>query len=206
MSGEKARTLLTRMVWVLCGAVCAFAIENVWIDPWVVRRSHHRLSSLGLPSLVPQALGGIWSLVLMGMVMALMFALVCQILLVRNHRPPGWQKGLTGMAVMAAMALTAEWVVATGGITLPRHTRQEEKKHSVVLSWNASTTNNVRYNVYRGTAAGVHPDKLNNEPVEGLSFPDTTVESGKDYYYVARAVDLRGRESSDSNEVKVKIP
>ena len=51
---------VVRMVWVLAAAVSAFTIENIWIDPWVARRSHHRL-----PSFVPDAQGTSWFLVLL---------------------------------------------------------------------------------------------------------------------------------------------
>ena len=68
------------------------------------------------------------------------------------------------------------------------------------------SSNNVRYNIYRGSASGVHPDKLNAAPVDALSFTDSRVQKGKRYYYVARAIDAAGQESSDSNETVVTIP
>ena len=38
MGHAKARFRITRVAWVLAGAVCLFAAENVWIDPWMARR------------------------------------------------------------------------------------------------------------------------------------------------------------------------
>jgi hypothetical protein len=64
----------------------------------------------------------------------------------------------------------------------------------------------VRYNIYRGPDPGVHPSRLNAIPVDGLTFKDTTVEGGKRYYYVARAVDAGGNESADSNEASADVP
>ena len=64
----------------------------------------------------------------------------------------------------------------------------------------------MRYNIYCGSAPGVHPDKLSVTPVDGLTFTDSNVQNGKSYYYVARAVDAAGQESSDSNETVAAIP
>jgi hypothetical protein len=107
-----------------------------------------------MPSFVPEALSGTWFLVLMVLGIAMILAVLCQ----------------------------------------------------VVLHWNASSSKNVRYNTYRGSVPGMHPDKLNAAPVDGLTFTDRNVQMGKSYYYVARAVDAAGQESSDSNETVATIP
>jgi fibronectin type 3 domain-containing protein len=39
-----------------------------------------------------------------------------------------------------------------------------------------------------------------------MSFSDSTVQSGKTYYYVTTAVDLNGAESSFSNQVQAVVP
>jgi fibronectin type 3 domain-containing protein len=38
------------------------------------------------------------------------------------------------------------------------------------------------------------------------SYPDTTVQAGQTYYYVATAVDGSGAESTYSNQVQAVIP
>jgi fibronectin type 3 domain-containing protein len=42
--------------------------------------------------------------------------------------------------------------------------------------------------------------------VSGLSFTDSSVQSGTNYYYVTTAVDGSGDESAYSNEVQAIIP
>ena len=48
--------------------------------------------------------------------------------------------------------------------------------------------------------------KLNDKPVEALTYTDKTADNGERYCYVARAVDAIGVESVDSGEVCVKVP
>jgi len=76
----------------------------------------------------------------------------------------------------------------------------------VVLRWQASTTLNARYNVYRGPSAGNHPDKLNSTPIEGTTFTDTNAVSGQTYWYAVRAINEKGEESSEFSETSVKVP
>lgn len=194
------KSQIARIAWVLAGTICLFAVENIWIDPWVARRSHR------LPSFVPQTLGGAWFLVLLALGTILTLAVFCQVLLMRDAGVAVRKKALTGAAVLAAAILASEWFVATGGIVLFEPMWSHRRDHKVTLTWQASTTMNVRYNIYRGKTPGFHPDKLNSSPIDGLTFIDTKVESHTRYYYVGRAVDATGRESSDSNEVSAKVP
>ena len=196
-----ATSLIARITWVLAGAICLFAVENIWIDPWVARRSHHRL-----PSFVPEPLGGTWSIVLLVLLVTLILSVFCQVLLMRDARLAGSKKALTGTAVLAAGILAIEWFVATGGMIVVEQMRLHRKDHTVTLRWQASTTKNVRYSIYRGPRPGFHPDKLNSNPIDGLTFLDTTAENRTKYYYVARTVDATGQESSDSNEAFANVP
>jgi hypothetical protein len=77
-------------------------------------------------------------------------------------------------------------------------------QHSVTLSWKASTSPVVGYNVYRRGTSGVV--KLNLEPITGISYVDHTVQPGQTYFYVTKAVSPRGTESTASNEVRADIP
>jgi hypothetical protein len=197
----KTKSLPARIAWVLAGFVSLWAVENIWIDRWVQDRSHRRV-----PSLVPDALGGMWSLVMLAFALGLSLALVCVVLLIKDRGVAGWKKALTGAAVLVAAILAGEWFAVTGGTALLPQIRMQPKEHSVELRWDASNSTNVRYNIYRGPAAGVHPTRLNDIPVDGLTFKDTTVERGKRYYYVARAVDAGGKESTDSNEALADVP
>ena len=79
-------------------------------------------------------------------------------------------------------------------------------KHTVSLSWTASTTSGVTYNIYRGTAAGV----CNGTPtpyttgIATTSFVDQNVPAGT-YFYNVSAVGPSG-ESSCDGEVSVTVP
>ena len=78
--------------------------------------------------------------------------------------------------------------------------------HSSTLSWTASTSTVVGYNVYRSTTSGSYGAPLNGSLVTGLTYTDTTVANGTTYYYVTTAVDGNGNESVVSNEVQAVIP
>jgi hypothetical protein len=79
-------------------------------------------------------------------------------------------------------------------------------QHSVVLTWNASTSTVTGYNVYRSTVSGTGYTKLNSSLVSGVTYTDSTVQNGTTYYYVTTAVDSGGSESVHSNEVSAPIP
>jgi len=204
---QKTSSRIARIAWLLAAAVSLFAIENIWLDPRVASRFHHRL-----PSLVPEPLGGAWSLVLLGFVLALTLAVTCVVLAIRDATFARWKKALTAVAVLAAALLAGDWVIATAGFAVfsqtsaPHQQPAPRHDHTVDLTWKPSTSANVRYNIYRGTTPGIHPDKLNATPVDALIFTDTTPENGRVYYYVTRAIDAAGRESPDSNEASAQLP
>ena len=80
--------------------------------------------------------------------------------------------------------------------------------HTVSLSWAASTTSGVTYNVYRATTSGGYNYNapLNSAPISGTSFSDCTVTLGQVYYYVIRSVDGSGNQSANSTESTVSVP
>ena len=79
-------------------------------------------------------------------------------------------------------------------------------KHTVTLTWTASTTKGVTYNVYRGSAAGV----CNGKPtpyataITGTTYVDTNVSPGT-YFYNVSAVGPTG-ESACDGETSVTVP
>jgi hypothetical protein len=79
-------------------------------------------------------------------------------------------------------------------------------QHSVTLSWSASTSAVVGYNVYRGTASGGPYSRVNSGLDALTAYTDSTVQAGQTYYYVTTAVDGSNGESTYSNEVKAIIP
>jgi hypothetical protein len=77
--------------------------------------------------------------------------------------------------------------------------------HSVALSWKASISRVVGYNVYRGTQSG-GPYATVASANAGATFTDESVQAGQTYYYVVTAVDAAGAESVHSNQVRALIP
>jgi fibronectin type 3 domain-containing protein len=80
-------------------------------------------------------------------------------------------------------------------------------KHSVTLTWTASTSTGVTYNLYRGTAAGVCSGTPTPYAI-GISttpFTDTNVTLGTTYFYNVSAVGTGG-ESACDGEVTVQVP
>lgn len=61
------------------------------------------------------------------------------------------------------------------------------------------------YNVYR-QEAGAAPVKLNAEPLKTPAYRDTNVLAGKNYLYSVSAIDVRGNESTRSEEAGESVP
>jgi hypothetical protein len=78
--------------------------------------------------------------------------------------------------------------------------------HTVSLSWTASTSVVSGYNVYRSTTSGTGYSKVNGSLVAAVNYTDSSVANGTTYYYVTKAVDSSGNESSNSNEAAAVIP
>ncbi|MHB8754318.1 MAG: beta strand repeat-containing protein [Candidatus Acidiferrales bacterium] len=103
---------------------------------------------------------------------------------------------------------------ATGSVTITSNASNSPTtialtggSHLVDLSWTASTSAVVGYNIYRGaTNNGSYPVKLNGSPVPGVTFTDTNVLANQTYYYVVTAVDSNGVESAYSNQASATIP
>jgi hypothetical protein len=80
-------------------------------------------------------------------------------------------------------------------------------QHSVHLSWMASTSDVLGYDVYRGAVrSGPYPTKLNSSPLQVTTFTDSTVQGGTTYFYVVTAEDGSHVQSDYSNEVMAAIP
>jgi len=81
------------------------------------------------------------------------------------------------------------------------------RPHSVVLSWNASTSPDVKgYNIYRRLPNGTYSrSPINSSLISGTTCTDQSVETGT-YVYAATAVNSRGVESVHSKEATAVIP
>ena len=78
-------------------------------------------------------------------------------------------------------------------------------QYSVGLTWNASTSSVVGYNIYRGTNPGVY-SKINTSVDPNTAYTDSTVTAGVTYYYAATSVNSSGEESGYSTPIQVTIP
>jgi len=79
--------------------------------------------------------------------------------------------------------------------------------HTVGLSWDASTTQDViGYNIYRGPSANGPFTKLNTTLNVPTNYADSTVQAGQTYFYVTTAVDSHNDESAYSNETEAMVP
>ena len=111
-----------------------------------------------------------------------------------------------GAALLTVFMVSAAWYSTTSnGQAAISRLRVSGKQRTVVLKWNASTSPVLGYNVYRSTTHGGGYVKINPALVQGLTYTDETVESGRTYYYVARAVDAANRESVNSNESAANV-
>ena len=89
------------------------------------------------------------------------------------------------------------------------HSAEQEaprKPHYVTLSWTASTSKVVGYNVYRSYPPGTPFVKLNPQPVAGDQYTDTSVEAGNTYTYYVTSVGSNKHESPPSTPVFATVP
>jgi fibronectin type 3 domain-containing protein len=104
------------------------------------------------------------------------------------------------------LLLSVQWFQVTNGKPSIFRLPASGRKHTVTLTWKASSSQVAGYNVYRSRTSGGNYLRINPSPVPGLSYSDNTVENGVAYYYVTRAVDAQGRESVNSSETSAAVP
>jgi len=89
--------------------------------------------------------------------------------------------------------------------SVPPNVCTTANSHSVLLSWGASSTSGVNYNVYRSNTSGGPYTKLTTvTPIAGLTYIDATVFSGQTYYYVVTAINSNG-ESGYSSQATAAV-
>jgi hypothetical protein len=111
---------------------------------------------------------------------------------------------INGVGVCNVVVVQRVIVAATGGTCV---VDGAGVPHDATLSWTASASPNVSgYNVYRRSNPTGSYAKVNSALITGVTYTDTTVQSGQTYYYVATAVNSSNVESGYSNEVQANIP
>jgi len=109
----------------------------------------------------------------------------------------GTASGKAGFTSNAANSPTVEPLTGTG---------VAQSSHTVDLSWNAGGGNPMGYNVFRSTVSGGPYQQINTALDASTNYTDSTVVSGKTYYYVTTAVNAKGQESAYSNIGEAVIP
>jgi hypothetical protein len=110
----------------------------------------------------------------------------------------------TAVSTSGTLAIASNATVAPPAIPVSG-TGVAQAQHTVVLSWNGSTSA-TGYNIYRSATSGTGYARVNSGPDGVLNYSDTSVQNGQTYFYVTTAVDASGQESAYSSEVSVLIP
>jgi hypothetical protein len=113
---------------------------------------------------------------------------------------PSTTTGVTGNVTITSNATNSPTAVSLSGTGL------QTVSHDVVLSWNASASPVIGYNIYRGQVSGGPYTKVTSAPVGVASGVDSTVQSGSTYYYTVTSIDSSNMESGFSNETSAIIP
>ena len=123
--------------------------------------------------------------------------------------PPGGD----AIAIMQALG-SAKILSDASSLAVVPDTRNgaPQLQRAVTLTWKASSSSGVKYNVYRSGTKGdclkAKSDdckKINPSPVAGTSYTDSAVLVGQSYFYVVKAVSSGGTESVPSNEAPAVI-
>jgi hypothetical protein len=200
------KSLTLSLTWLLTTVLFAVTIENIWLDPWLRNRFPD------FPSLAPQPPSVLWIITFGAIGIVCVVLMVGQVLLMRRHGVSRNAKIIAGVYVIIALLLSVMWFLVTSGIAAVPRLLMSRPPHTVKLTWVASTTPGVTYNIYRVTASTGKLEQLNKDPVTGLTYPitgltfiDTHPANGEKYIYYATAV-VGTSESARSNPAPATIP
>ena len=113
---------------------------------------------------------------------------------------PATAGALSGTVSITSNATNSPTTIAVAG------TGTTAATHSVTLSWTHSTTTAAGYNVYIASQSGGPYTRANSALITSTTYTDTSVVSGKTYYFVTTSVESNGTESVHSNQVTAVIP
>ena len=106
------------------------------------------------------------------------------------------------ISILAGSTTTSVALSGTGTAAEP-----SSPSHTVLITWIASSSPSVAgYYVERGTISGGPYEILNSSKDTETSYVDSTIQNGKEYFYVVVAVNNGGHESKPSEQVSVTIP
>jgi beta-galactosidase len=78
--------------------------------------------------------------------------------------------------------------------------------HTVALSWSAAVSGVTGFNTYTSTVSGGPYTKMGSTLSSNSSYTDTSVQSGRTYYYIVTAMNALNQESAYSSEVAAIVP
>jgi fibronectin type 3 domain-containing protein len=113
---------------------------------------------------------------------------------------PAATASVTGSVTITSNASNSPTIISFTG------TGVAAVSHSATLTWTASTSVVIGYNVYRSTVSAGPFTKLTPSGVSAITYSDSTVQAGQTYYYVVTAVNSNNIESVYSNEVSATLP
>jgi fibronectin type 3 domain-containing protein len=104
-------------------------------------------------------------------------------------------------------AFTGSVSVVSNAANSPATISLTGSSHANILSWDASTSTVLGYNVYRGTqSGGPYGTELNSSLIPTTTFTDTSVQAGQTFFYVVTAVGTDYVESAYSNQMSGTVP
>jgi hypothetical protein len=193
------KSLTLSLTWLLTSLLFAVTIENIWLDPWLKSRFPD------FPSLAPQPPSVLWIATFAAIGIVCVVLMVGQVLLMRRAGVSRNSKIVAGVSVIMALLLSVTWFLVTSGITAAPRVLSYRPPHSVKLTWVASTTPGVTYNIYRRNEITGDYEQLNTIPISGLTFTDPHPANGATYTYFATAAKGTS-ESARSNPAPATIP
>lgn len=110
------------------------------------------------------------------------------------------RRGKAGICAAALIILLA------GGVIYVKKFGVPGARHSVTLTWVASTSKVDGYRVYRSDSSDGPFIFIGLVPASETSYTDYQVKAGMTYHYIVRSVDAEGLQSVNSNEAITKVP
>ncbi len=107
---------------------------------------------------------------------------------------------MSGSVTVSSNASNSPSTVAVSGSGV------QQIAHTATLSWSSVSPAVSGYRVYSSTTPGGPYNRLTSSTLSNLTYTDSSVQSGKTYYYVVTSVDSNSVESAFSNQVSAQIP
>lgn len=98
--------------------------------------------------------------------------------------------------IFALLVLLCTSCAFADGAGLPPPSTHSRNTHSITLTWDASATPNVTYNVYRSESPNACPTSPLVLGIEETRYVDTSIQAGMKYYYNVSSVNANGETCS----------